>query len=648
MSTKQKSPRSAISPATVQHPLDPLTKDEIEGAVAKLRSERDISDGARFEVVTLREPSKDTVYGFKSGDSIPREASIILLDSGTGKTYEAVVSLTEGSVVSWEHIPGVQPRLMPGETVQAQAVVKADPEYRKALSKRGITDMDLVMIDPWSAGNFGLEEEKGVRLAWARSWMRTSPTDNGYARPIEGVAAVVDLNKMEVIRVEDQGVVPLPPNPGNYAAEFVKEFRQDIKPLDITQPEGPGFQVDGHEVRWQKWSLRVGFTHREGLVIHTVGYEDKGHIRPIFYRASLTELVVPYGDPSDDHFRKNAFDAGESGIGNLANSLELGCDCLGEIHYLDVDVNNTEGRVNTLRNAICIHEEDFGMLWKHTDLKTGIAEVRRSRRLVVSSISTLGNYEYGFFWYFYMDGTIEYQVKMSGIVNTAALPPGETSKYGTLVAPQLLAHNHQHFFNVRLDMSVDGEANSVFEMNTVAEPKGPDNPHGNAFFVEPTLLATESEAQRDINPFTARYWVIANPSMKNYMGQPVGYKLTPGESVPTFAHPSSSLVKRAGFITKNLWVTPYDPDEKYASGDYPNQHPGGAGLPSYTSANRSLENTDTVVWYTFGGHHIPRLEDWPVMPAVYIGFTLKPLGFFDMNPALDVPPSHHQNGAHCH
>ena len=648
MSTRQSLPQKAVSPRQVQHPLDPLLGDEIEGAVAILRAEHELGDKVRFEVVTLNEPSKDAVYSFSRGDSIQREVFIVLLDGHTGKTYESIVSLTEGAVVSWRHIPDVQPRMMPDEMLESQAVVKANPEYRKALTRRGITDIDLVMIDPWGAGNFGIEEERGLRLAFARSWVRSSPTDNGYARPIEGVTAVVDLNKMEVIRVEDLGVVPLPPNPGNYAAEFVREFRKDLKPLGISQPDGWSFEVDGHEVRWQKWHLRVGFNHREGLVLYTVGYEDKGRVRPILYRASLSEMVVPYGDPSDDHFRKNAFDVGEAGIGLFANSLELGCDCLGEIHYFDAVMSNTKGGADTIRNAICIHEEDFGILWKHTDHKTGDTEVRRSRRLVVSSISTLGNYEYGFFWYLYLDGTIEYQVKTTGIVNTAAVPPGETPKYGTLVAPQLQAHNHQHFFNVRLDMSVDGEANSVYEVNTVPEPLGPSNPHGNAFFAESTLLTTESEAQRDINPFTGRYWLIVNPSVWNYLGQPVGYKLMPGENVSPFAHPSSSLVKRAGFITKHLWVTPYDPDEKYAAGDYPNQHPGGAGLPDWTRADRRIEGTDTVVWYTFGAHHMVRLEDWPVMPVSYTGFTLKPLGFFDMNPALDVAPSHHHNGASHH
>ncbi|MDZ4721833.1 MAG: hypothetical protein SH847_25515, partial [Roseiflexaceae bacterium] len=266
-------------------------------------------------------------------------------------------------------------------------------------------------------------------------------------------------------------------------------------------------------------------------------------------------------------------------------------------------------------------------------------EVRRSRRLVVSFIATVGNYEYGYFWYFYQDGTIQYEVKLTGIMHTGALPPGETRPYGTLVAPGLYTPNHQHFFNVRLDMMVDGPNNSVYEVHTEAEPLGPNNPYGNAFFTRKTLLASEREAQQQVDPLNARYWLIANPESLSSLGQPVAYKLMPGDNVRSFVHPDSSVSKRAGYINNHLWVTPYAADEKYPTGDYPNQHPGGAGLPAWTAANRSITNTDIVVWYTMGAHHIPRPEDWPVMPCSYIGFMLRPVGFFERNPGLDVPPS---------
>ena len=646
--------QDAEARAVTFHPLDPLTAEEIVEASRILRAERDVGPRVRVETIVLKEPSKAQVAGFEQGDVVERRAFVAVLDNDEEATYEAIVSLDEGKVVDWKRVDGVQPRIMLDEFLECEAVVKADPEFRKGLLKRGITDPDLVMVEPWSAGYYGYAEEEGRRLALTRNFVRSSPTDNGYARPIEGLSALVDLNKMEVMRVDDYGVVPMATEDGNYAEEFVGEFRQDLKPLEITQPEGPSFSVDGYSVSWQKWSLRVGFTPREGLVLHTVGYEDQGRVRPILYRASLSDMVVPYGEPGKDHYRKNAFDAGEYGIGSLANSLTLGCDCLGEIYYFDANLNDGKGGSVTIPNAVCMHEEDYGILWKHTDWRTGQVEVRRSRRLVISSIATVGNYEYGFFWYFYQDGTIQHEVKLTGIINTAGIEEGETPKYGTLVAPQLNAHIHQHFFSFRLDMSVDGESNTVYEVNTLAEPPGPQNPHANAFYAEATPLKTEKEAQRVVDPMKGRYWMVSNPSVKNSLGSPVGYKLMPGENILPFAHPESSIIKRAGFMTKHLWVTPYAPDETAATGAYPNQHAGGAGLPEYTRNDRSVEDTDVVVWYTLGYHHVPRPEDWPISPVGYCGFSLKPVGFFDTNPVLDVPPSAgvHRNGSsggcHCH
>src|SRR6185436_3454425 len=159
----------------------------------------------------------------------------------------------------------------------------------------------------------------------------------------------------------------------------------------------------------------------------------------------------------------------------------------------------------TIKNAICMHEEDFGMLWKHTDRRLADKpEVRRSRRLVISSIATVENYEYGFFWYLYQDGTIQFEVKLTGILSLGALRPGETSPYGAMIAPQLYAPNHQHFFNVRLDLDIDGPANSVYQVDVVPDEPGPANPFGNAFRARATPLGTEKQARANINLETAR------------------------------------------------------------------------------------------------------------------------------------------------
>jgi primary-amine oxidase len=637
------------SVGTALHPLEPLTAEEIAAAVQIVRTERSLHERVRFASVNLHEPAKEVVLNYASGTPIERAAFIILLDNIDGATYEAVVSITEGRVISWQHIPGAQPSIMLDEFFECEQMLKTHPEFQAALRKRGITNFDLLMVDPWSAGNYGDEEEQKLRLTRTLTWVRSDPDDNGYAHPVEGLLALVDLNKMELVSITDTGVVPLPPELGNYTQSSVGQMRLDLKPVEITQPEGPSFQVNGHEVQWQKWHFRVGFTTREGLVLHTVGYEDQGRIRPVLYRASLAEMVVPYGDPHINGYRKNAFDVGEYGVGLLANSLELGCDCLGYIHYFDADMTDSRGNLMKIPNAVCMHEEDYGVLWKHTDWRTGQVEVRRSRRLVVSFIATVGNYEYGFFWYLYQDGTIQFEVKLTGIMNTTTVEPGVKPKYGQLVAPQLNAPIHQHIFNIRLDMAVDGVKNSVYEVHTESEPLGPENPYGNAFFAKSTLLTRESEAQQLIDPFSSRYWKVVNHESLNALGEPVAYKIMPGDNTVPYAHPESSVMKRAGFARKHLWVTPFSSEERYPAGDYPNQHPGGAGLPAWTQADRPVKDEDLVVWYTMISHHIPRPEDWPVMPAGYIGFMLKPVGFFDRNPSLDVPPSKtHDHGSHDH
>jgi primary-amine oxidase len=360
-------------------------------------------------------------------------------------------------------------------------------------------------------------------------------------------------------------------------------------------------------------------------------------------------MVVPYGDPNLTHQRKNAYDVGELNLGALANSLTLGCDCLGEIHYFDAALVDQQGNPYTLKNAICLHEEDFNVLWRHWNMRSGSWEIRRSRRLVISSWSTIGNYDYGFFWYLYQDGTIGCEVKLTGILSTGAVAPGETPRYGQLLnADGLYGPIHQHFFNFRLDLDVDGPVNTVYEEHTETEPAGPGNPLNAAFRAVRTVLRKESEAQQLIDPLRGRTWKIVNPAARNAVGEPVGYRLVPQTNVGAFSAPAASVTKRATFITKHLWVTPQTEGELHAAGDYPNQHPGGAGLPGWTADDRPIEERDVVLWYTLGTHHQPRPEDWPVMPVVAAGFQLMPAGFFDRNPALDVPPpAPHANGHHC-
>jgi len=414
--------------------------------------------------------------------------------------------------------------------------------------------------------------------------------------------------------------------------------RTTLKPIEITQPEGVSFTLEGNRLQWEGWDLRIGFNEREGLTLHQIGI----HGRPVVYRASIAEMVVPYADPSPVRYWQNYFDQGEYLFGRYTNSLELGCDCLGEIKYFDATIADEHGEPKVLKNAICLHEEDFGVLWKHTDMFNGMAETRRSRRLVISFFLTIGNYDYGFYWYLYLDGTIQLEAKATGIVFTSAYrgPDG----FATEMAPGLGAPFHQHLFSARLDMAVDGNVNVVEEVDAVPVPMGPDNPWGNAFRAQKTKLTRESEAKRVADNLKARVWHITNPTKQNRLGQDVGYALYPEGQPVLLADPSSSIAGRAAFATKHLWVTKYDPAERYSAGQFVNQHPGGSGLPAFTAGDRNIDGEDIVVWHTFGLTHFPRPEDWPVMPVDYAGFKLKPQGFFDRNPALNVPAAPR---AHC-
>ncbi|MEO5890518.1 MAG: primary-amine oxidase [Ferruginibacter sp.] len=638
----------ALISKKITHPLQPLSPAEIGIAVETVRTVKSLGTGVRFISVALKEPSKKQVKDYPAG--LTRDAFIVLFDNTKNECYEAVVSIDQGTVTSWKHIPGVQPTMSSDEQIECEQAVLKNKEFQEAVRKYGVTDFDLVMVDIWSAGYYGSEEEATTRLARPLCFLRTDPTDNGYARPIEGVRPVVDLNTMTVIRVEEYDFVAVPPNPGNYAAHRMQNFRQDIKPLEIMQPEGPSFTVKGFEVSWQKWNFVIGFNPREGLTLHQLTYNDNGEKRSILYRASLSEMVVPYGDPTDTQKRKNAFDSGEYGMGTCANSLELGCDCVGYIKYFDAHMTDSKGNPLTIKNAICMHEEDYGILWKHTDRRLGVPEVRRSRRLVISCVSTVENYEYGFFWYLYQDGNIQLEIKLTGILSMGAYPPGVKPKYGNMIAPALYAPNHQHFFNVRCDFDLDGEDNSVYEVNIVSEELDENNPFENAFYAKSTLLESELQARSNLKLESSRYWKIVNHNKKNHVGEPVGYKFMAGDNCVPYASKNAYWRKRAGFVENHVWVTPFDTEENFAAGNYPNQSQGGDGLIKWTQKDRPVSDTDIVFWYTMGHTHIPRPEDYPVMPAAYIGFLLKPVGFFNENPANDVPPSPAKaamNGGSC-
>jgi primary-amine oxidase len=621
------------------HPLDPLTAAEVAEAARRAKAAPGLSDRVRVVSVELREPDKADYLAWQEGGPLPaREAFCVLLDPARRRGVEAVVPLGVGGAPTVTDLPeGVQPAIHIEEFVAVVDAVRADARYLEALRRRGVDPAD-VHVEPWSSGTF---EPGPVRQARAISWVRRDDDgDNPYSRPLHGLTAVVDLDEMRVLRVDDVSPGTRVPSGagGDYRDGGGRPYRDDVRRIEITQPDGPSFTLTGRHLAWQRWDLRVGFHPREGLVLHDIGYTDGGERRRICHRASIAELVIPYGDPGPTTHFKNVFDIGEYGLGPLTNSLELGCDCLGEIAYLDGVTNSWDGEPHTIPNAICIHEEDANLLWKHTDDHSGRVDRARSRRLVVSSIVTVGNYEYGFFWYFHQDASIEFEGKLTGILHTAGTVADEPSPHSLPLGEGIVTSHHQHFFCARLDLDVDGTANVACDVEAAADPWGPGNPDGSAFRPVRTTYERESQARRLVSPGTARRFRVENRARRNRIGDPVAYELVPGDNVLPMQQPDSQVRERARFLDHHVWVTPYRRDERYPAGEYPNQAPGGDGLPRWTAADRNLVDEDVVLWYVFGAHHFPRLEDWPVMPVARCGFELRPVGFFDRNPALDVPP----------
>jgi primary-amine oxidase len=652
----------------VAHPLDPLSADEIRRAAAIVRRDRGVGDGWRFASIELKEPAKADLAALEAAALRPgppgdREALVVCWNRADGQAYRAVVSLAGNAgnagnagdagnvgdaVTGWQHLPGQQPNMTVDEWHECDAMLRAHPVITEALSRRGIADVSRVLADMWAYGaELVPQRYAGRRIGWCDMWYRGSERGNPYARHLTGLHPVVDLNTMELLELEDTGYSDQADHEvmGEYLPELLPMRLREVTPLQVSQPDGVGFALDGNLLSWQDWQLRLGFNHREGLVLHQVGFRDGGRLRSVAHRLSFAEMVVPYRDASPDHYRRTAFDIGEWGLGFMTTSLTLGCDCLGEITYLDAVVHDSAGEPVTIPNAICVHEEDSGVLWKHVDERAG-AEVRRARRLVVSFHVTVANYEYLVYWRFYQDGGIECEVRATGIMVTSHVAAaGSRPANGTVVDHGIYAPFHQHFIVARLDLDVDGTANTVYATESRPARPGPDDPYALGLTIESTPLRSEAEGKQDYDWAAQRGWKVANDNVANGLGTPVGYKLIPSATFPPLLDPASAAFKRANVIGHTLWVTPYREDERWPCGDFPVQAAADTGLPAWTEANRNIENTDVVLWYVFGIHHVTRPEDWPVMPADVVSFWLKPFGFFDRNPALDVPPSH-QAGHH--
>jgi primary-amine oxidase len=632
--------RLSAQQPSIFHPLSALTEAEITTAVSIIKREKFLSEMAVFPLITLQEPKKEEVLNFTPGKPFQRQAFLVIYERSQNKTFEGVVDLTTKTLSSWRKIPSVQPPLVISEYELATQVIKADPQWQEAMRRRGITDFNQVKISLWAPGILSKEEEvAGNRLCRGLSYYK-GDRSNYYGSPIEGVLATVNLNTGKIASFIDRGKVPFSQENWNYDVKSLGKLLSPLKALNILQPNGKSFQINDHKISWQGWNFRYLMHPRSGLMLYEVTYKNGENVRPVLYRASLSEMVVPYGHPEPTWSFRNAFDVGEYNLGLLANSMELGKEIPENGLLLDAIFANEQGEPYKMPGVVGIYERDNGILWKHYDYNTQRNDVRRNRELVMTMTVAIDNYDYSINWIFHQDGTLEVQNELTGIVlaqGTAAEKQSEDNFYGQLIAKNILGVNHQHFFNYRLDFDVDGKANSVMEMNVNALPMDEKNPLGNAIAVAQTPLTKETAAVRDLDMKHSREWMIVSADKKNALGAAPGYMLMPEGNSIFFPGEGSKIRDRAKFATHHVWVTKYKPTELYAGGDYPNQTQPGQGLPKYIVDDESLTGEDIVLWYTMGVTHIPRSEDWPVMPVHRVGFKLVPRGFFSRNPAINLP-----------
>ncbi|KAJ6000340.1 hypothetical protein N7481_000749 [Penicillium waksmanii] len=640
---------TAMLPQGTPHPLDQLSIKEIP-QVAKLVRDYCNPRTVKFNCITLREPRKAEYASFKAG-KIPapdRRGFAIIIIRETEQVAEVVVNLKTSKVEEYKEIQNAMPTLTLEDLDVMERIARKDARVIRACNDIGITDMSKIFLDAWA---IGIDERWGFdrRLQQGLVYYRNSEFDNQYAHPLD-FSVVADTEKEEVLSVDVRlvnGERTAPPlQEHNFLPDFVGDkYNHDrLKPIDITQPEGVSFKVRGNELSWANFKMHIGFNYREGIVISDVRshdmYEDRE--RTLFNRISVVEMVVPYGCPEKPHHKKHAFDVGEYGSGLMTNSLKLGCDCKGAIHYMDGVMSTGNGEAAVIKNAICIHEEDNGLLYKHTDYRDGTVISARDRKLIVSQIITAANYEYGFYHTFTLDGTYKLEMKLTGMLNTYCMHPTETAApYGTQVAADITAHNHQHIFSLRVDPEIDATPSPPTTLSAL--PKTPTATHSSA---RRPPLRTSLEGAADYCYETQRSWDIINPNRMNEIAKkPIGYKILNNNCPPLLAKPGSTVYNRAAFARKPLWVTPYKDYELFPAGDYVCQstgeenHPHNSSILDWAKRNENIENTDIVCYIQFGLTHFPRTEDFPIMPAEPVSVMLRASNFSVKNPGLWVPPS---------
>lgn len=626
------------------HPLDPLTWQEYWTVLEVLHDAGHLDGKTRFSHINLVPPDKTAVWAWNGDENIQRIA-FAYAHQGP-QTFEARVNLNTRNLISWKELEGVQPTWLAEEFGKMSEKVMEHPDFIEAMKKRGYDDLTFINAEFVPPGYFGTEEQEGRRVATG-FFEDVRGVRNTWPRQIEGLTAVVDMNTEEVIRIVDEGVVPVPEVSADYDPSSIGPVREVPGPIQVMQPQGPGFTVNGHIIEWQKWKFHVRPDHRVGLILSTVTYKDGDDERKVVYEAYMSEIFVPYMDPAFGWYQRNFIDAGEFTAGGLTKPLLRGLDAPDHAFYMDGLVIHDNGRPNPVSNMIAIFERESGdPAWRHysSDVEP---ESRVKRDLVVRCAAVLGNYDYVFDWVFQQDGSIRVLVGATGIAEAKPViqrdagsdeptdPPGDA--YGHYVDPHIVAVSHDHYFSYRIDFDVDGMQNSLLMDRLRTEILPEAHPRRSVWVRKPMIAKTESQAKMKINMDTPALWRVISSDRKNHVGYATSYQLMPGKTANTLLSPEDYPRRRVGFIDYHLWTTPYNVDERFAVGNFPTLSLPGQGLPDWTSADRAIENTDIVLWYTVGMHHLVRAEDWPVMPVMWHFFELRPFDFFDRNPALDLP-----------
>lgn len=625
------------------HPLDPLDFKEYWTALEVLHSADKLDEQTRFSQLSLREPAKRDVLRWRPGDAIPRLA-YALVHQGR-EAFEAVVDLRARKLVSWDALKDVQPNWLGEEFGKVVGEVLKHPDFVAGLKKRGIADtlfLDCFTIPP---GYYGTEEERGRRIGHVRC-QDVRGVRNTWMREVEGLTAVVDLDKETVLRVVDEGATPPAPTEAEYHREPGDAIREIPGPLRVSQPLGPGFEIDRYQVAWQNWRFHVRPDQRAGMVLSLVYYveaDDSVRERSVLYEGHLSEIFVPYMDPSFAWYQRNFIDSGEFSAVGLTEPLLPGRDCPDHAVYFDHVRPAGNGRPYTTPRTICLFEREIGdPAWRHG---AGKPESRASRDLVVRSAMVIGNYDYLLDWIFRQDGSIRIAVGATGILEVKAAvaedaddqSDADADAYGHFLDRRVVGVNHDHYFSFRLDLDVDGAKNSFVADRLTTETLPEAHPRRSIWVKQAQVAKREDEAKLDIDMHSPALWRVVSVDAKNHVGYPTSYQLVPGRNARTLLTADDYPRRRAGFIDHHLWVTPHRERERWAAGDHPTLSEPGMGLPDWTSANRRLRNRDIVLWHTIGMHHPPRSEDWPVMPVMWHGFDLRPFDFFDRNPAMDLP-----------